>query len=309
VGPLARLLASAPLKQAQLEVMVNSFAGSLKQLSGDDRSFGATIAGEEVSAAIAGLASFCERRQINPIPLLDAWRSYLVRHLSGARCEDATGLEGAGMSFGIIARRVSAESAYTGPLGAVRYFNENMRTGALRPIADDEVKPSKTEGKATAAGACDSPQCRQLADMFKQLVLGPTGLALTDEEKSGGDWGGRLKDYLAALADWKGDDPAECFRWKSHFYDQLFNVLPAGPDRDLVQNSLLAWLQNSDYERDHHVEWFYPVNVLIIRAFADPAGLKTTVRELRNAANPVISLYAQLEQVLPRPLGTTVGLL
>jgi hypothetical protein len=309
VGPIVRLLAGAPLKPAQLELLVNSFAGTLRQLSADDRSFSATIAGDEDASAVAGLASICARRQINPAPLLEAWRAYLVKHLSGARCADTTGADSASLSFGIVANRVSSEPAYTGPLGAVRYFNENMRTGSLQPITDEEVNPAKTEGKATAAGACESLQCRQLADMFKRLVLGPTGLALTDAEKSGGDWGGQLKDYLAALADWKGDDPAECFPWKSRFYDQLFNVLPSGPDRDLVQNSLLAWLQESDYQREHHVEWFYPVNVLIIRAFADPSGLRGTLRELQKAADPVIGLYVQLEQVLPRPLQSTVGLL
>jgi hypothetical protein len=37
--------------------------------------------------------------------------------------------------------------------------------------------------------------------------------------------------------------------------------------------------------------------------------MKTTVRELRRSTDPVISLYTQLEQLLPRPVGGTLGLL
>ena len=308
-GPIARMLAAEPLKPAQLEVLANTFASVLKQFSGDDRSFSSTISSESDAAAIENLASACAKQQISPVPLLDAWRSYLVRHLSGSRCADTTGTETAGMSFGMVAGRASTEPAYSGPLGAVRYFNQNMRIGSLPPISDDEVQPAKTEGKA-AALACESPQCRQLSDTFKQLVLGPTGLSLTEEQRAGAEWGGKVKEYLAALADWKSDNDLDAyFYWKSGLYSQLFNVLPNGPDRDAVLSALLAWLQQSDYQRDHRVEWFYPVNALIIRAFADPVGMKTTVRELRNAADPAISLYARLEQVLPRPLDRAVGLL
>jgi hypothetical protein len=286
-GPIARMLAGAPLKPAQLEELVNSFAGALRELSGDDRSFSATIATDADAGAVLGLASACAQRQINSVALLEAWRTYLTRHLGGTRCADSGS-----------------------PATAVRYFNENMRGGALPPITDDEARPAKTEGKAHAAGACVSPECRQLGETFRQLVLGPTGLALTAEQRAGAEWGERLKQYLAALADWKDDDhPAEYFRWKCGLYSQLFDALPNGPDRDAVLNALLGWLERSDYQREHRVEWFYPVNLLIIRAFADPVGMKTTARELRNAADPVISLYAQLEQALPRPLERTVGLL
>jgi hypothetical protein len=37
--------------------------------------------------------------------------------------------------------------------------------------------------------------------------------------------------------------------------------------------------------------------------------MKTTIRDLQRSADPVIALYTQLEQLLPRPVEGTFGLL
>ena len=255
VAPIARMLVGASLKPTQFEALVDSFAGALAQLSGDDRSFAATNS-DDADAALAGLPAECARRKINAQPLLESWRAYLARQLSGARCADS-------------------------------------------------VKPDSRPG-----GQCESPQCRQLAAQFNGLIMAPNGFGLTPEQKATSEWGGQLRQYLAALTDWRGDDdPVEYFQFKSRFYSELFNLAPNGPERDLLLSTLLTWLQQNGYQRDHRAEWFYPVNALIIHAFADPVGIKATVRELRRSADPVIALYAQLEQLLPRPIAGTIGLL
>jgi hypothetical protein len=254
-GPIARMLVGASLKPAQFEALVNSFAGALGQLSGDDRSFSATMA-DAADAAMASLSAECARRRINAQPLVDAWGAYKTRQAGGARC---------------------ADSAVRGP---------------------------------QPAGKCQSSQCRQLAAQVQGLIMGTNGFGLTPEQKATSEWGGRLRQYLAALADWKeDDDPVEYFRAKSQFYGILFEVAPNGAERDLLLRTLLAWLQQNGYQRDHRAEWFYPVNRMIIQAFADPVGMKTTIAELRRSSDPVIALDAQLEQLLPRPMAETIGLL
>ena len=309
-GPIARMLTGAALKPAQLESLVDSLAGALKTLSGDDRAFSSTVSGDADGAAVEALAAVCARSQISPLPLLEAWRAYLVRHLSGARCADTAGPESAGVRSGMITGVAPAQPPHSNGLpGAARFFNEEMRTGELRAISGDEVQPATAQGKASAPGDCVSPQCRQLAAQYAGLLLGPGGLAFTAEQKNAAEWSARLRDFMAALAGWKGGDPAECFQWKSRFYSDLFDVAPRGPDRDMLLSALLTWLEQNNYAREHRAEWFYPVNVLIIRTFADPLGMQSTMRDLRNSTDPVISLEAQLEQILPRPLDRTIGLL
>jgi hypothetical protein len=304
-GPVARMLAGAPVPKAQLEALVDAFASALKQFSGDGRSFSATISRQSDATAIEALAAAGTRQRINSVPLLDAWRSYLVRHLSGTVCGDINGTGSSGTSI-----VVDPDLAYSGPLGAVRYFNENMRIGALPAISDQEVQPAKLDGQARVIGPCESEECRQLGAQFGSLVLGPAGMAFSEEQKASPEWAGKLKEYLEALNGWKrGDDPAEYFLWKSRFYSDLFHVAPNGGNRDAVLSAFLAWLEQNDYQREHRVEWFYRVNALIISAFADPLAMKTTMRELRSSADPVIALYAELERVLPRPFEHTISLL
>ena len=77
VSPIARMLAGASLKPQQFEALVDSLAAALQQLSGDDRSFSATVSGD-ADAALAGLPAECARRAIDPQPLLDAWHTYVA---------------------------------------------------------------------------------------------------------------------------------------------------------------------------------------------------------------------------------------
>lgn len=305
-GPAAHILAGAPLKPAQLAAAVSSWAGALASVADDDRSFSASISGQ---TELAGLVQACTRHEISPMPLLDAWRAYLVRHLSGARCADTVSEQPRGTSFGMTAR-LTQEQTYSGPLGPAQFFNDHLRTGELHAIAGDEAKPAKVEGQARAMAGCESTECSQLGKQFAALLLNPAGVSYTEEQRAGGEWGAKLREYLAALAAWKGaGDPAECFRAKSHFYVDLFSVTPVGPNRDAVLGALLAWLQQNAYQREHRAEWFYPVNLLIIRAFADPVVMKAVIGDLRKSPDPVISFYTELEQVLPRPLERMAPLL
>ncbi|MGA2739054.1 MAG: hypothetical protein ABSG65_16570 [Bryobacteraceae bacterium] len=268
VAPIAHMLAGASVKPAQFEALVDSFAGGLQLLAGDDRSFSAIVLGD-ADGAIADLQAACARKKVNAQPLLEAWRAYTARQFSGARCADA-------------AARV---------------------TGG-------DIKAASVDGKARPAAPCDSPQCRQLAAQSTSLVMAPNGYGFTPEQKATADWAAKLRQYLAALGDWKDDDnPVDYFQNKSRFYGDLFYVAPDGPDRDLLLSTMLTWLQQNGYRREHPAEWFYPVNMLLIHAFADTAGMKTTIRELRRAPDPVIALYAQLEELLPRAPENTIGLL
>ncbi|HTQ53011.1 MAG TPA: hypothetical protein VMI94_01040 [Bryobacteraceae bacterium] len=170
----------------------------------------------------------------------------------------------------------------------------------------------KYEGEACkdAAGLCTSPECTQFTSRFKDLTLGKNGLSLTAAQRSTPEWGGQLREYLSALLDWRSDDhPAECFHTKSQYYGELFDLAPNPPDRDLLLRSWLAWLERDGYRRDRRVEWFYPVNTLLIRAFADPHGMHAVIDALLNSPDPVIAFYARLERLLPRPIDRTFSLL
>ena len=85
VAPVARMLAAANVKDTDFLALVNSFAGALGRISGDDRSFAFSItAGKQILA----LVEESKRRRSSPLSLLEAYRLYLVNNLSAARCAD-----------------------------------------------------------------------------------------------------------------------------------------------------------------------------------------------------------------------------
>lgn len=302
VGPIARLLATLKLKRPQREALAAGFSASLKDLSGDDRSFYAAVGRNgRAGTHIAALAKLAPA----PVALIEAYRAFLVRHLSGERCADSDEAPRPAVSFGL-SLPAPVES------GPAQYFNDSLRVDPIPPISRDEVQPAKVEGAAGGLRTCESPECKLLATRYMGLILSPEGRPFTSAEKSSEEWKARLKEYLSGLADWKqdsgGDAPAY-FHQKCAFYSDLFNVVPNGPDRELVVRHFLDFLSRTSFQRDSRVEWFLPVNSLIGRVFLEPASMQELVRDLRNFSDPVIALYAELEAFAPRAPGSALSVM
>lgn len=306
VAPLARLLATAPLKPAQTEALVMTFAGALKDFAGDDRSFTFSITrAGRLGPRIAELAAACAKLGIATTPLVEGYRAYLVRHLGGDRCGESA--DQPGISFGI---KLNADEELA--LDPVRFFNEKLRSDPVKPIAADEIVPGKVAGAAGGLRSCESPECRNLAKLYTGLVLGPNGMPYGPDLKAGSEWQAKVKEYLAALAAWK-DDPAasaaEQFQQKCLFYSDVMNLVPNSADRLAVLRSFLDFLKQNSFQRENRIEWFLPVNSLIARVSLDPVGLSDLLRDLRNSGDPVITLYTQLEERVPRPPGERLSIL
>ena len=154
-GPIASLLAGAAVSSVQLEGLMDSFASALKQLSGDGRAFSATISGQSDAASVEALAQTGARQRINYLPRIGRV-AFLHSALPGRvrlRRYRRCGLRH------ILRWRphyLRQSCLLYGPIGAVRYFNENMRTGALPAISDQEVQPAKLDAKARVSGPCES---------------------------------------------------------------------------------------------------------------------------------------------------------
>jgi hypothetical protein len=78
------------------------------------------------------------------------------------------------------------------------------------------------------------------------------------------------------------------------------NLVFDGPDRELALRATLDYLKQNRFQRENRLEWFLPVSALIGRVALDPAGAGRVAEELRQADDPTIALYANLERVAPR---------
>jgi len=298
VAPVARMLAAASVKDADFRTLVNSFAEALGKVSGDDRSFAYSIpAGKQILALVEEL----KRRQSSPLPLLEAYRLYLVNNLSAARCADDDAMLGNPGSFGLVTGQAIDQEAQD----AVAFFNQSLRMAPLQPIQEQESTPSRLEGVATGLRTCEDAECRAIAEQYRGLVFGENGSAYRPDQMYTPAWRGKVRDFLAALSKWQESAPgahpaAEHFRMKSAAYSDLLNLVFNGPDRELVLRATLDYLKRNRFQQENRMEWFLPVNALIGRVAMDPVAMGRLADELGKVDDPTIALYVKLEIVAPR---------
>jgi len=308
VGPVARMLAAASVKDADFRALVNSFAQAVGKISGDDRSFAGSItAGQQILALVEEL----KRRQLSPLPLLEAYRLYLVINLSAPRCADDDSMQGSALSFGLFTGQTIDQEAQD----AVAFFNQRLRMAPLQPIQEEEATPSRLEGVATGLRSCEDAECHAIAEQYRGLVFDENGSPYPAGQQYTPAWRGKLREFLAALAKWQESAPGERptteehFRIKSTAYGELLGLASNGPDRELVLRAMLDYLKQNRFQQENRMEWFLPVSALIGRVALDPQALGRLGEELRKVDDPIMALYASLEAVAPRTPEQIVPLL
>lgn len=300
ISPAARAILSSGLRDADFRGAVAAFTAALGKITGDDRSFThyLTAAGDRILA----LSEECERRRISPLPLLEAYRLYLVLNLSAARCADDD--QSSGSASAQMLDQRSAE--------AIRFFNESIRIAPLQPIQNSEAAASARLGTASGLPSCESAECQALARQYRSLVFNSTGSALPSAVRDTEEWKEQLTQFLAALADWQestGSDAAQQFREKCALYGDLIGLLPDGGSRDLALRAMLDYLQHSRSQEVSRIEWLLPVNTLIGRIGLDAFSSGHAAEDLRRSTDAVIALYAQLEKLAPRSAADILPLL
>jgi hypothetical protein len=295
-GPAASTLAKVKLRSAQFRALLGQYMAGLKAVEGDDRTF---TFWRGAGVNIGELAGAAAKYNISPVPLLEAYRAYLVRHLSGARCADNTQL-GVKVVLESFAGQLEKAEAPLSPSG---YFNDTLRSGLVPAITRDEETPRKSEGEAEGLKECTSVECVEIGKQYRMLVLKSNSIPYIPAEKAEAEWQNRLREYLTALTNWQqdtGTGDAEHFRTKSGVYTELLAVVPSGANRDAVLRSTLQYLEQTRSSVARPAEWFLPVNLLIARVALDPQSLSAFGADLRTSRDAVIALYANLERLAPR---------
>jgi hypothetical protein len=307
VGPAAKMLARAALDNDGFRTAVTAFAGALRRVEADDRSF-TWSAGS--GADMASLVEACRNRGVPALLVVEAYRHYLVSHLAGERCADNPLMQSNSPNIGT--GIVNQPIADTGSADAVKLFNEKLRVPPVKEIARYETYPSKTEGTAATGGSCDDAGCQAVRDGYRKLLFNAVGVAYTADDRAKPEWRDRLPALLDALAAWKDADAADriaSFAAKCSFYSDLAGMVVLPADRDTIYHALLDFLARSSLRDSNRMEWFLPLNVLIGRAAMYPAGYGRLIDEMENSGDPIAALYARLEKLAPRPPGRIMLLL
>jgi hypothetical protein len=296
VGPVAHVIAISRLRDAQFRALLAQFLAGLKTVGGDDRTF--TFwrrAGRDVGDLLEAAA----KRNLPPTALLEGYRAYLVRHLSGTRCSDSMQM-GVKVVIESIAYQIEREEAPNNPAG---FFNDTLRNPSIPAITTTEETPTTIDVEAAGLKGCVSPECEAIGKKYRSLVIKPDSFPYTPAEKLEAEWQNRLREYLSAVLDWKQDtgaNDAEHFRFKCSIYNDLLASVPPGDTRDLVLRASLTYLEQARNTVPRPAEWFLPANILISRVTMDPLAMGAFAKELLASADPVIALYTRLDKLAPR---------
>ncbi len=184
IAPAVRAILSAGLSDADFPGAVAAVTAALRKMTGDDRSF--TYYLPAAGARILALIEECRRRRTSPLPLIEAYRLYLVSNFSAARCADDDLSSVA--SVAIAAGPGSGQPLDQRSADAVRFFNELIRTAPLQPIQTSEAAPSARVGAASGLRSCESAECQAAARQYRSLVFNSTGTALPTAARDTVEW-------------------------------------------------------------------------------------------------------------------------
>ncbi len=298
VAPAARALLDSGLDDAGFALALAAYVSRLGKVAGDDRAF--TFYLPQAGAEAQALASEAWRRKISPLPLIEAYRLYLVVNFSEARCADDDLMEGGsspGPSFDLDQRSRAA----------VRFFNEKLRQAPVLTIDYAETEPRSKSGAASGMRPCSSAGCTEAARRYRALILNDQGAPIPTAARASTEWHDKFEGALEALREWEdakagpADDAiVQQFREKCSLYLDLASLSADAMLRQTALAAFAAYLERTRGRARTSIEWSLPVNLLIGRMAIDPAGWAGVAQTLGKSQDPVIALYAELEKVAPR---------
>lgn len=299
----AKAIVASKVTDDEFGRLVAAFSSSLKAMNGDARSF--SSATYRVNRSVSLLAEECQRRSVSGYGLVDAYRSYVVRHLSASRCGE------------------DEQFADTRA-----FFNETLRRSAfpaaegIPPIDPDELKPSKTEERAaiyeywrqgqphsdllTGVKRLRFGLTKEQQDAVAARGLRPDRMAsfLTIEERKDPQWEIAFRDFLNTLENRKKDfseSESNHFHMVCFTYIPLIDLAPPGDLQQTALKSLIEFLKRSPIERSSPPEWLMEFSRLLSHRDGTPEGKAGLREEIKRSGDLVMNLYLELERITAKP--------
>ena len=232
--PLTRLLVNASLEERQFKRLVAVYGTALKTLAPDDRSF-TSGTGHDFTQAIYDLIARCRRSGLSSTPLLDAYRTYLERGLTGKRCEDSAEEKGEGAVLKNILMLLNAE----------------LKRADLAPIDLSERKPHVLKERAEVHKFWSTPKSRELHERLSSLQRHP--------EKTGDRWETMVREFVGDFGQWHKDssEPAiDYFHQRALIFTNLLRIVSPGTLRSTIAAEYTAFLVGSPVQRETPPEWY-----------------------------------------------------
>ena len=254
VTPATRMLVNAELSPDELSLLANVLTKALGRVSTDGRSFAFAMERDRLVSTAHGLILKLKQHGVPANDFGGAFRSFLIKSMSGEVCTDVAWLKGGQVSLPADLERINSVLA--------------------TPIAADDVHPASVGPKAGEVVYWTTPKAAQVLWTAKELRFGGGEKALSGEERQTEQWHRKLLDFLELLESWEPESepsPDDYFQEKCITYMVLVDLCPDDPQRDVVLRAYGNYLKEKSGEYKGRIEWILPVKdyLRVLRSKSD----------------------------------------
>jgi hypothetical protein len=312
IAPLATLITQVSVSPVQLEQIEGIFVSSFGTITASDREMTAAVERSNLTNAIKALSDKLTQSGISSVPLLAAFRGFLLRGLTQEICADHS-LDRAEMAkqFNDLLPSASPESSDVSPLSATHLTAKS--TGAS---AFEETVPPLNEQLL--------PQLRRIGAAYRARIAEEYRLGHAGTIESEPSDVEAVVQYAISLE--PGDKCPVCdFYSKGTLFMILLDILPAGAQLERAINAEVDYLSSNPVQKDNPPAWLAIFNELInasrkpndeakaalaaeakkgaaMTLWGTPSPEAIVIRKsLRRLSDPVIAAYMSADDQLHLP--------
>lgn len=276
IAPVSRMIRSLHLTNKELFILSDAFAGALKQIAADDRSFTAALTQDRTATYVFELIQEVKKEGGAANEVANAFRNYVSRHLSGVRCEDNV-----------------KEPATELP----RHIKEMNYYFSHTPFTLEDLRPSKVEKHSAISEYFETKEAIKLSNDFKDL-RGYDDEPDTKESETSSVWQERMLNYLRQLEDWDGrgeSSEMDYFHQKCVLYFALAKLVTGGPMVERVMTSYINFLYQPTILKESRIEWQLHARELLGLVQAREGAERAKLLDLLvYSKNPILQMQARL---------------
>jgi len=288
VVPIIKTILSLRPNQIQLSILAGSFTRSLKNVVSDDHSFRQSMSSNKTASQIINLRKAYNDRQLPDQELLDVFRAYLLKQLSGTRCSDGLKLN----------NESPLASKYSLP-NYVEFVNANLLTG--KPITAEQIEPFKIENAERSPEYNPDSGEENRLEKYRKLRFPNQDKEVSEIEIEQDEWQVGFSQLLNDVVAWTPNNilaEQDYFHQKCAFFQLLLEIAPKDKLELRVNafNQYLSFVSNSPMQRENRAEWLMQAQRLLSLIIAARGEEKIKMqRALEDTNNTTLVLYLKLK--------------
>lgn len=269
----------------QFEILIDSFTTSLRKMKANARGFAFST-----KYSLTALMKYLSQRNTDSKSarsrdLLRAYRTYLVKNLSGTQCSD---------------------SLVTGTKEKPNSMIEAANQLFESPLTEDDIKPEKIEPGMKVFEYWKNVKTAKLLRNIKELRFGSSQETLSLEERNKPEWQQKLMKFLEQMNEWKPEDEeteADYLHQRCVLYRGLIDLTPPGPMLSSILQNYALYLRDSKMQKESPLQWLNYVKFLMKIGKNNLKGkdYDNFINILGSSGHPVFQLYIDLERLQSAP--------